>query len=147
MTPQGWEEISKLSQLEVLDVSSSSNISNTDVAKFMALTNLRELNLSETPITDDAFKSLAEMEGLEILKIEGNGLLKGHGLQAYTRSKPALRELHAMHSDSRSRPEAHQVHPQIGIPRHLQHQLERPAIRGSQRSEQPRASQGRARIF
>ena len=96
MTPQGWEEISKLSQLEVLDVSSSSNISNTDVAKFMALTNLRELNLSETPITDDAFKSLAEMEGLEILKIEGNGLLKGHGLQAYTRSKPVLRELHAM---------------------------------------------------
>lgn len=95
MSPQGWEEISKLTQLEVLDVSQTSNISNADVAKFVALTNLRELDLSSTPITDDVFKSLAEMEKLEILKIEGDGLVKGHGLQAYTRTKPTLRELHA----------------------------------------------------
>lgn len=95
MSPQGWEEISKLTQLEILDVSKTSNISNADVAKFVALTNLRELDLSSTPITDDVFKSLAEMERLEILKIEGDGLIKGHGLQAYTRTKPTLRELHA----------------------------------------------------
>jgi hypothetical protein len=95
MSTQGWEEISKLNQLESLDVSGNSNISNTDVAKFVALTNLRELNLSTTSITDDAFKSLAEMERLEVLKIEGSTQLKGHGLQAYTRTKPTLRELHA----------------------------------------------------
>lgn len=95
MTPQGWEEISKLNQLESLDVSGNSSLSNTDVAKFVALTNLRELNLSTTTITDDAFKSLAEMERLEVLKIEGSTQLKGHGLQAYTRTKPTLRELHA----------------------------------------------------
>lgn len=95
MSPQGWEEISKLTQLESLDVSATSNISNADVAKFVALTNLRELDLGSTPITDDVFKSLAEMERLEVLKIEGDGLLKGHGLQAYSRTKPALRELHA----------------------------------------------------
>lgn len=96
VTPKGWEEVSTLHQLEILDVSASSNISDADVAKFTALTNLKELNLSETPITDEVFRSLAAMEQLEVLKIEGNALLKGHGLQAYTRTKPALRELHAM---------------------------------------------------
>lgn len=95
MSQQGWEELSKLTQLEILDVSSTSNITNADVAKFVALTNLKELDLSSTPITDDVFKSLAEMERLEILKIEGNTQLKGHGLQAYSRTKPTLRELHA----------------------------------------------------
>lgn len=96
MSPQGWDEISKLTQLEVLDVSGNSSLSNADVAKFVALTNLRELDLSSTPITDDVFKSLAEMERLEVLKIEGNAQLKGNGLQAYSRTKPVLRELHAM---------------------------------------------------
>ena len=96
MSPQGWEEISKLTQLEVLDASNNSSLSNVDVAKFIALTNLKELDLSSTPITDDAFRSLAEMERLEILKIEGNSQLKGNGLQAYSRTKPTLRELHAM---------------------------------------------------
>lgn len=95
MTSLGWEAISRLSQLEVLDVSSNSNISETDVAKFKALTNLRELNLSETSISDEVFLALADMEGLEILKIEACGRLQGHGLQAYARAKPKLRELHA----------------------------------------------------
>ncbi len=95
MTPQGWESLSKVSQLEFLDVSTNTSISDADVAKFKVLTNLRELNLSETLVTDDVFKTLVEMENLEILWISGNGLIRGNGLQFYTRSKPALRELHA----------------------------------------------------
>ncbi|TXT35869.1 MAG: F-box/LRR-repeat protein [Planctomycetota bacterium] len=95
MSPQGWETLSKVSQLEFLDVSSTGNISDADVSKFTALTSLRELNLSETPVTDEVFKTLAEMENLEILRIEKDGLIKGHGLQAYTRSKPVLREIYA----------------------------------------------------
>lgn len=98
MTPQSWEELSKVSQLEILDVSSTPNIAHTDVAKFTALSHLRELNLSETPVTDEIFNSLAEMESLEILRITSTGGIKGHGLQAYLKSKPRLRELHASRS-------------------------------------------------
>ena len=78
----------RLVRMEFLDVSSNTNISDADVAKFTALTNLRELNIGETPVTDDVFKALAEMENLEILWISGNGLIRGNGLQFYTRSKP-----------------------------------------------------------
>ena len=95
ISPQGWGEISKLSQLECLDVSGTRGLSKVDVANFRALINLRELDLSSTAITDDVFKPLAEIERLEILKIYGNGNLMGHGLQAFTRSKSRLRELHA----------------------------------------------------
>lgn len=95
MTSEGWDAVSKLPQLEVLDVSSTNAISDAEVAKFIALPNLRELNLSRSQVTDAVFQSLAEMENLEVLKIERNGLLKGHGLQAYTRTKPILREIHA----------------------------------------------------
>lgn len=95
MTPQGWEALSKISQLEFLDVSSTSSITDADVAKFTAMPHLRELNLSETTLTDEVFKTLAKMENLEILHIEKDGLIRGSGLQAYTKSKPALREIYA----------------------------------------------------
>ncbi len=95
ITPQGWEALSKVSQLEFLDVSSTSSITDADVAKFTAMPHLRELNLSETTLTDEVFKTLAQMENLEILHIEKDGLIRGSGLQAYTKSKPALREIYA----------------------------------------------------
>lgn len=98
MTQQGWEALSKLTQLEALDVSFANTISDADVAKLTLFTKLRKLNLSETPITDEVFQSLAEMESLEILTIEGNSRLNGRGLQAYVRAKPVLRELHASHT-------------------------------------------------
>ena len=95
MTPQGWDALSKVSQLEFLDVSSTSSITDADVAKFTAMPHLRELNLSETTLTDEVFKTLAQMENLEILHIERDGLIRGIGLQAYLKSKPALREIYA----------------------------------------------------
>lgn len=95
MTPQGWESLSTVTQLEIVDVSGNTNVTDSDVAKFTALVNLRELDLSRTPITDKAFDSLAAMENLSVLRIENNGLIDGSGLQAYSRSKPVLRELHA----------------------------------------------------
>lgn len=94
MTPQGWEALGKVAQLETLIVSDN-QLKDADVSKFIGITNLREINISRTAVTDQSFEHLAAMENLAILRLENNSGIDGRGLQAYTRTKPVLRELHS----------------------------------------------------
>lgn len=94
--PDGWEKLGKLSQIERLDLRSA-NITDAEVHYLKSMSALKELNVSNTRLTDAGLAELAELPNLEILWIAGNQGINGSGLLAFVRSKnkPGLRCLHA----------------------------------------------------
>lgn len=83
----GWEHLGHLSQLELLDLTGA-NITDAQVASLKPLTGLKEINVSLTQLTDRGLSQLAELENLEVLRIEGTHQINGTGFQAFTRKKP-----------------------------------------------------------
>jgi Leucine-rich repeat (LRR) protein len=94
--PDGWEKIGKLSQIERLDLRST-NITDAEVHYLKPMSALKELNVSNTRLTDAGLAELAELPNLEILWIAGNPGINGSGLLAFVRSKhkPGLKCLYA----------------------------------------------------
>lgn len=92
----GWEHLSRLSQIETLNLTSS-NITDADVPILSSMTGLKDLNISNTALTDSALAHLAKLENLEILRMENTPQIKGSGLKAFVQSKqkPGLRCLYA----------------------------------------------------
>lgn len=92
----GWEHLSRLSQVETLNLTST-NITDADVPVLISMTGLKDLNISNTVLTDAALAHLAKLENLEILRMENTPQIKGTGLKAFVQSKrkPGLRCLFA----------------------------------------------------
>ena len=61
------------------------------------MTGLKELNISNTVLTDAALAHLAKLESLEVLRMENTPRIHGVGLNAFIQKKqtPGLRSLHA----------------------------------------------------
>lgn len=95
LSPESWEIVADLSHLETLSLLGTF-VTDDNVAKLVRLPNLKELNLTQTLVTDAVFSHVAEMKTLEILRFEGLSSIDGHGLQVLGKAKNnPLRELHA----------------------------------------------------
>lgn len=82
----GWEHLGKLPQVESLTLTSA-NITDANVSTLLSMTGLKELNISNTTLTDAALAQLAKLEHLEILRMENTRQIHGVGLKAFVQPK------------------------------------------------------------
>ena len=77
---EGLQTISKMSNLEELDLSEIALITDTDLAHLSQMNQLKKLNLWRVQITDEGVASLSGLTNLEWLNLDNVGYLSDEGL-------------------------------------------------------------------
>jgi hypothetical protein len=77
---KGLSNIAGLLELRTLNLSGSVGITNNGLSAFRRLTNLKELDLSETAVSDDGLINLAPLEHIEKLRLRSTRV-RGTGLK------------------------------------------------------------------
>ncbi len=74
VTDTGWEQLQDLNNLQSLDFNNMKDIGDSKLETLGKLTQLRDLNLGMTSVTDRGMKHLAKLKNLQTLKLYGNAI-------------------------------------------------------------------------
>lgn len=91
-TVGNMQRVGKLKSLKALDVSFNP-LTDQDFAGISGLTNLEEINLTATKITDEGFRCFKQMPKLALMMMDRMGHLQGTGFKYVNRN--SLREIRA----------------------------------------------------